>query len=68
MSNRINLKLDVMKASIKNPLITIRQGEGDFETLRATVTSNGEPLNLQGWKITFMGTTAGKHKIVDDNV
>lgn len=68
MSNRVNLTLDIMKASIKNPLITVRQGEGNFETLRATVNSNGEPLDLQGWKITFMGTTAGKHKIVDGNV
>lgn len=68
MSNRVNLTLDIMKASIKNPLITVRQGEGNFETLRATVTANGEPLDLQGWKITFMGTTAGKHKIVDGNV
>lgn len=68
MSNRVNLTLDIMKASIKNPLITVRQGEGNFETLRATVTTNGEPLNLQGWTITFMGTTAGKHKIVDGNV
>lgn len=68
MSNRVNLTLDIMKASIKNPLITVRQGEGNFETLRATVTANGEPLDLQGWTITFMGTTAGKHKIVDGNV
>ena len=68
MSNRVNLTLDIMKASIKNPLITVRQGEGNFETLRATVTANGEPLDLQGWTITFMGTTARKHKIVDGNV
>ena len=68
MSNRVNLKLDVTKASIKNPLITVRQGDGEFETLRATVTANGEALDLQGFTITFMGTTAGKHKIVDGNV
>lgn len=68
MSNRVNLTLDIMKASIKNPLITVRQGDGNFETLRATVTSNGEPLDLQGFTIVFMGTTAGKHKIVDGNV
>lgn len=68
MSNRVNLKLDVTKASIKNPLITVRQGDGEFETLRATVTANGELLDLQGFTITFMGTTAGKHKIVDGNV
>lgn len=68
MSNRVNLKLDVTKTDIQNPLIKVRQGDGGFETLRTTVTSNGEPLDLQGWTITFMGTTAGNHKIVDGNV
>lgn len=68
MSNRVNLTLDVTKTGIQNPLIKIRQGDGGFETLRTTVTSNGEPLDLQGWAITFMGTTAGDHKIVDGNV
>lgn len=68
MSNRVNLTLDVTKTGIQNPLIKIRQGDGGFETLRTTVTSNGEPLDLQGWAITFMGTTAGEHKIVDGNV
>ena len=68
MSNRVNLTLDVTKTGIQNPLIKVRQGDGGFETLRTTVTSNGEPLDLQGWIITFMGTTAGSHKIVDDNV
>lgn len=68
MSNRVNLTLDVTKTGIQNPLIKVRQGDGGFETLRTTVTSNGEPLDLQGWTITFMGTTAGNHKIVDDNV
>lgn len=68
MSNRVNLTLDVTKTGIQNPLIKIRQGDGGFETLRTTVTSNGEPLDLQGWTITFMGTTAGDHKIVDGNV
>ena len=68
MSNRVNLTLDVTKTGIQNPLIKVRQGDGGFETLRTTVTSNGEPLDLQGWTITFMGTTAGNHKIVDGNV
>ena len=68
MSNRVNLTLDVTKTGIQNPLIKIRQGDGGFETLRTTVTSNGEPLDLQGWTITFMGTTAGNHKIVDGKV
>lgn len=68
MSNSVNLALDVTKTGIQNPLIKVRQGDGGFETLHTTVTSNGEPLNLQGWTITFMGTTAGNHKIVDGNV
>ena len=68
MSNSVNLALDVTKTGIQNPLIKVRQGDGGFETLHTTVTSNGEPLDLQGWTITFMGTTAGNHKIVDANV
>lgn len=68
MSNRVNLTLDVTKTGIQNPLIKVRQGDGGFETLRTTVTSNGEPIDLQDWTITFMGTTAGNHKIVDGNV
>ena len=67
MSNRVNLTLDVTKKGVQNPLIKIRQGDGDFETLRTTVLSNGEPLDLQGWTITFMATTAGNHKIIDSN-
>ena len=68
MSNSVNLSLDVTKTGIQNPLIKVRQGDGGFETLRTTVTANGEPMDLQGWAITFMGTTAGNHKIVDGNV
>lgn len=68
MSNSVNLSLDVTKTGIQNPLIKVRQGDGGFETLRTTVTANGEPMDLQGWTITFMGTTAGNHKIVDDHV
>lgn len=68
MSNSVNLALDVAKTGIQNPLIKVRQGDGGFETLRTTVTANGEPMDLQGWTITFMGTTAGNHKIVDGNV
>lgn len=68
MSNSVNLSLDVTKTGIQNPLIKVRQGDGGFETLRTTVTANGEPMDLQGWTITFMGTTAGNHKIVDGNI
>ena len=68
MSGRVDLQLDVTKNGIQNPLIKVRQGDGNFETLRTTVTSNGSPMDLQGWKVLFMGTTAGNHNIIDDNV
>lgn len=68
MSNSVNLALDVNKTGIQNTSIKVRQGDGGFETLHTTVTSNGEPMDLQGWTITFMGTTAGNHKIIDANV
>lgn len=68
MINSINLALDVNKTGIQNMSIKVRQGDGGFETLHTTVTSNGKPMDLQGWTITFMGTTAGNHKIIDANV
>lgn len=68
MSNSVNLALDVTKTDIQNTSIKIRQGDGGFETLHTTVTSNGDPMDLRGWTITFMGTTAGNHKIIDANV
>lgn len=68
MSNSVNLALDVTKTNVQNTSIKIRQGDGGFETLHTTVTSNGDPMDLQGWTITFMGTTAGNHKIIDANV
>lgn len=68
MSNKVNMMLDVTKAGIQNPLVKLRQGDGNWETLRVTVTANGEPLELQGWAISFMGTTAGQHRIADTNV
>lgn len=68
MSNIVNLALDVTKTDVQNTSIKIRQGDGGFETLHTTVTSNGESMDLQGWTITFMGTTAGNHKIIDANV
>ncbi|ANU78866.1 virion structural protein [Weissella phage WCP30] len=68
MSNKVNMMLDVTKAGIQNPLVKLRQGDGNWEALRVTVTANGEPLELQGWAISFMGTTAGQHRIADTNV
>ena len=62
------LDLDTTKSEFQNPMIQIRQGDGNYQSLDVTVTSNGEPFDLNGWTITFMGTTAGGFKIVDTSV
>lgn len=46
-------------------MVQLRQGDGNYQSLSVTVTSNGEPFDLTGWTTTFMGTTAGGFKIVD---
>ncbi|CAK8054110.1 BppU family phage baseplate upper protein [Eupransor demetentiae] len=68
MSQTINLNLDITKSEIQNPRVSLRQGDGNLETLHVTLTANGDPVNLTGNTVTFMGTTAGQHKIVDTNV
>ena len=65
MANGIVLNIDTTKSEFQNPMIELRQGDGNYQSLDVTVTSNGEPFNLTGWTITFMGTTAGGFKIVD---
>lgn len=62
------LNVDTTKSEIQNPLVKLRQGDGNYQTLRVTVRNSGEPISLDGWTITFMGTTAGNHKIVDSKV
>lgn len=68
MANGIVLNLDTTKSEFQNPMIELRQGDGNYQSLDITVTSNGEPFNLTGWTTTFMGTTAGGFKIVDGSV
>lgn len=68
MANGIVLNIDTTKSEFQNPMVQLRQGDGNYQSLAVTVTSNGEPLNLTGWKVTFMGTTAGGFKIVDSAV
>lgn len=68
MANGIVLNIDTTKSEFQNPMVQLRQGDGNYQSLDVTVTSNGEPLDLTGWTITFMGTTAGGFKIVDTAV
>lgn len=68
MAKGIVLNIDTTKSEFQNPMIELRQGDGNYQSLDVTVTSNGSPFNLTGWTITFMGTTAGGFKIVDTSV
>lgn len=68
MANGIVLNLDTTKSEFQNPMIELRQGDGNYQSLTVTVTSNGEPFDLTGWTTTFIGMTAGGFKIVDGAV
>lgn len=68
MANGIVLNIDTTKSEFQNPMVQLRQGDGNYQSLDVTVTSNGEPFDLTGWTITFMGTTAGGFKIIDSAV
>lgn len=65
MAKGLVLNIDTTKSEFQNPMVELRQGDGNYQSLHVTVTSNGEPFDLTGWTINFMGTTAGGHKIVD---
>jgi len=67
MAKGINFNLDTTKSEFQNPMVELRQGDGNYQSLHVTITSNGEPLDLTGWTITFMGTTNGLHKVVDSS-
>lgn len=68
MSKTINLSLDTSKSDIQNPKILLRQGDGNYQTLRVTITSNGEPADLTNADVIYLGTTAADKKIIDSNV
>lgn len=68
MANGIVLNIDTTKSEFQNPMVQLRQGDGNYQSLAVTVTSNGEPFDLTGWTTTFMGTTAGGFKIIDSTV
>lgn len=68
MANGLVLNVDTTKSEFQNPMVQLRQGDGNYQSLSVTVTSNGETFDLTGWVVSFMGTTAGSHKIIDTNV
>jgi phosphotransferase system HPr-like phosphotransfer protein len=68
VSKTINLNLDTSKSDIQNPKILLRQGDGNYQTLRVTITSNGEPTDLTNADVIYLGTTSADHKIIDSNI
>ena len=45
MANGIVLNLDTTKSEFQNPMIVLRQGDGNYQSLDVTVTSNGETVS-----------------------
>ncbi|MGQ2227091.1 BppU family phage baseplate upper protein [Fructobacillus fructosus] len=68
MSKAINLALDTTKSDINNPTYKLRRGDGNYQTIRATITANGEPFDLTDVSVSFNGTTAANTKVIDYNV
>lgn len=68
MPKGLILNVDTTKSEFQNPMVELRQGDGNYQSLYVTVTDNGDPFDLTGWTVSFMGTSAGSHKIIDANV
>lgn len=68
MASELSLNIDTTKSEFQNPMVQLRQGDGNYQSLSVTVTSNGSAFDLTGWTTTFMGTTAGAFKIIDSAV
>ncbi|PVY82538.1 BppU family phage baseplate upper protein [Convivina intestini] len=68
MSRTLNLSLDTTKSEINNPRVILRQGDGNYSTWHVTLTDNGDPTNLTGGTVTFMGESSASKVVVDTNV
>ncbi|CAH1853683.1 BppU family phage baseplate upper protein [Convivina intestini] len=68
MSRTLNLSLDTTKSEINNPRVILRQGDGNYSTWHVTLTDNGDPTNLTGGTVTFMGESSAGKVVVDTNV
>ena len=61
-----NYNFDIDKHSLIKPVVIIRSGDHDIDTIKITLSNQGEPVDLTNAKVTFMGTTATGNKIIDD--
>lgn len=58
--------LDINKQAIIKPVVILRQGDHDIDTMQVSLSVANEPMDLTGATVTFMGTTANGRQIIDD--
>lgn len=58
--------LDINKQAIIKPVVILRQGDHDIDTMQVSLSVANEPMDLTGATVTFMGDTANGRQIIDD--
>lgn len=58
--------LDINKQAIIKPVVILRQGDHDIDTMQVSLSVANEPMDLTGATVTFMGNTANGRQIIDD--
>lgn len=58
--------LDINKQAIIKPVVILRQGDHDIDTMHVSLSVANEPMDLTGATVTFMGNTANGRQIIDD--
>lgn len=58
--------LDINKQAIIKPVVILRQGDHDIDTMHVSLSVANEPMDLTGATVTFMGNTADGRQIIDD--
>lgn len=59
------IRLDISKENVINPVVFGRVADGGIQKIRVTVTNKGDYLNLNGYTIAFEGETSEYKKIYD---
>ena len=58
--------LDINKQAIIKPVVILRQGDHDIDTMQVSLSVANEPMDLTGATVTFMGNTANGRQVIDD--
>ena len=61
-----NYNFDIDKHSLIKPVVIIRSGDHDIDTIRVTLSEQGDLVDLTKATVKFMGTTPAGNKIIDD--